>query len=174
MNLLFLKFPFLDSVLFRTLLGSAIAWLISIILPVYMFIIGLTVLVFIDLFSGISASRKRGQTVIKSSGLRRTATKLGVYFNLLVSSLVITHLVVKPYTSVHTPIFETVAFYCALAEFKSILENTGSTLNLPLLDTLLSVLPVFKVWWEKFFPPATEITEHKDNQNTEDDTKIIQ
>lgn len=128
-----------------------ITWLITFFAPTYMFMVGITVLVFIDLTTGISLSLKRGEH-ITSYGLRKTVSKIVTYYNLLIACFILSKVVIEPYMNIYIPIFETVALYGCLAEFKSILENTSIKLKLPILDMLLNSLPGFKSVFDRFFP----------------------
>lgn len=78
-------------------------------------------LIMADLFSGVLAARKRGET-INSAGLRRTVTKILVYNLAVISGF----LVEKYMISDIFPISKLIAGVISIVELKSILENLNT------------------------------------------------
>lgn len=85
--------------------------------PITWSIIGIGVLVFADVFTGIRAAKKRGER-IHSKGMSRTVGKMLYYTIAIVLSRVM-ELVFTPWL----PIAQLTSGYIAVVEFKSNLEN---------------------------------------------------
>lgn len=85
--------------------------------PITWSIIGIGVLVFADVFTGISAAKKRGER-IHSKGMSRTVGKMLYYTIAIVLSRVM-ELAFIPWL----PVAQLTAGYVAVVEFKSNMEN---------------------------------------------------
>jgi phage-related holin len=88
---------------------------------------GLFVLIFIDLISGIIKAKRAGEATT-SRGLRRTVDKASSYFSLLVSVFIMVNLFgvadsQNEYTSILFFSANGLVTGCAYIELKSILEN---------------------------------------------------
>jgi hypothetical protein len=104
---------------FKIALAALVSWLLSFIMPVMPFLVFTTVLVFADLHTGIKAAEFRGET-IRSHGLRRTVSKIVLYFIAILLSEGMKYVF-------HFPNWADVSFLVAgliaVTEFKSNLEN---------------------------------------------------
>jgi Na+/alanine symporter len=103
----------------KTLLVALVSWLLSFIMPVMPFLVFTTILVFADLHTGIKAAEFRKEE-IRSHGLRRTISKIVLYFIAILLSEGMKMVF-------HFPSWADVSFLIAgliaVTEFKSNLEN---------------------------------------------------
>lgn len=106
---------------FKTLAGVVFAvgtWLFD---PLYAeALLALFILVLVDFFTGVAASRKEGQT-IRSARIRETAKKLTAYFAMIAAA----HISETALPAMVGILDETVTGYLVATELKSILENMG-------------------------------------------------
>lgn len=100
-----------------TLLKLGIPYVFFFFAPITWSIVGIGVLVFADLFTGIRAAKKRGER-IHSKGMSRTVAKMLYYTIAIVLSRVM-ELVFIPWL----PIAQLTSGYIAIVEFKSNMEN---------------------------------------------------
>lgn len=100
-----------------TLIKLGIPYVFFFFSPITWSIIGIGVLVFADVFTGIRAAKKRGER-IHSKGMSRTVGKMLYYTIAIVLSRVM-ELVFTPWL----PIAQLTSGYIAVVEFKSNLEN---------------------------------------------------
>ena len=114
--------------------AAILGWAMSFILPIKDFLIITSVLVVLDLITGIVAAKKRNEQ-IRSRGLMRTTIKLLLYYSAILATEG-----VQVVFAEKIPITYITAFTIAVTELKSILENvdagTGSRLAKMIIDKL--------------------------------------
>ena len=92
-------------------------------------------LIFSDLFSGILAARKRGET-ISSAGLRRSITKVCVYNAAILLGFLVETIMLDGFI----PVSKIAAGLISVVEIKSILENLDTINGHPVFTTLINKL----------------------------------
>lgn len=122
-------------------------WLIAITLsiagifaPVKVLIIVSYVLIFSDLITGLIAAKKRGEwkslNDIRSSGLGRTFSKIGVCSAAICLAFLVEHFIIEDYL----PLSKLAAAAFAFKELKSILENLDVINGNPVYKSLVKKL----------------------------------
>jgi len=100
-----------------TLLKIGIPYVFFFFAPITWSIVGIGVLVFADVFTGISAAKKRGER-IRSKGMSRTVGKM-LYYTI---AIVLSRVMELAFIS-WLPVAQLTSGYIAIVEFKSNLEN---------------------------------------------------
>lgn len=108
--------------------------LVAIFAPIQHLLLTTGAMIFIDLFSGIMAARKRNEP-ITSAGLRRTLTKLFVYEAALMLAFLTEH-----YMSDILPFVKMASALISVVELKSIYENLNEISGSDLLKSLIDKL----------------------------------
>jgi uncharacterized membrane protein len=131
----------------KILYGITLSWLVQFISPLAPFLIFTTFLVLTDLYTGVKAARKRNE-VIHSKGLRRSVTKISLYFAaiLLARGMEIVFLSPKGFDFDLTYI---VAGLIALTEFKSNLENISTVTGVPFWEKITEKIPSLEDFYSK-------------------------
>jgi uncharacterized membrane protein len=103
--------------------------------PIHAVIVSVGVLVMGDLVTGVWAAYKRGEE-IKSSGLRRTLSKLVVYNIAIISGFMVQQYMIEDLV----PIVKIIAGVIGLVELKSILENANKITGVDLFKEVIARL----------------------------------
>lgn len=117
------------------ILKKILAYTLAILSPAFAIYIGLAVMVFADLFTGIWASLKRGEK-LKSKLLAKTIYKLLAYMTLLAIVAMFDHWFLVPVVG-RTIFFNCVALFLGFREFWSLIENFQHILNIPDLPAVI-------------------------------------
>lgn len=112
-------------------LSLLLGWTASLMMPVAPFIGLMGFLVFVDMFSGVKAARKRGEK-IRSRGFQRTVEKILLYF-FTILSVYGTQVIFK---IDFIPLVYVAALAICLTELKSILENVKSVTGVNIFDKI--------------------------------------
>jgi phage-related holin len=119
-------------------LKNLIVVLLAVFAPIKAMIIVTVVLVIADLITGVLAARKKGQA-ITSAGLRRTVTKIGVYFTAICLSFLVEIFMIESIL----PISKIISGLIGVVELKSLMENLnyihGSDIFKTIIDKLGSI-----------------------------------
>jgi len=111
------------------------------ILPIVPFLIMVLMLVTADFFTGIQAAKKRKE-IINSKGLRRSGTKIIMYFILILLSKGMEDVF---FQDVSVPLVYMSSAYVAYTEYISVLENveevTGLNLKSKIISHLQALIP---------------------------------
>jgi phage-related holin len=122
------------------LLEGLIAAILAVFAPIQMIIITTIILVFADLITGLVAAYKRGDfkniNDIKSSGLRRTVTKILVYLSAICLGFLVETVMLEGYLALS----KIIAGLVSIVELKSILENLDAVNGSPLFKSLIKRL----------------------------------
>lgn len=120
----------------KPLISSLWAALIGFFAPAGPLLISVGFLIFADFVTGIWAAYKKGEIITKSSGWRRTVTKMAVYNVAILSGFLLETYMLHELI----PISKIVASVIGLVELKSILENSNVILGQDLFKTVISKL----------------------------------
>jgi DNA-binding ferritin-like protein (Dps family) len=113
-----------------------IATLIGMFAPAVPLLLAVGFLIFADFATGIWAAYKRGEVITKSSGWRRSVTKIAVYnFAVLSGFIIETHMLNEV-----LPVSKIIASVIGLVELKSILENSNTILGGDLFKMVIARL----------------------------------
>lgn len=119
-------------------LSAVVAWITSFYEPILGFIVFIGFLVTADMYTGIKAARKRKE-LISSRGLSRSVEKITLYIIVITASQGMTLVFDLPFQ-----VAWFAAFYVAITEFKSLLENTKAITGVDLWQEMKSRLTSFK------------------------------
>ena len=103
-----------------TLIKLGVPYVIFFFTPITWALVGIGVLVFADVFTGIRAAKKRGER-IHSRTMGRTISKM-IFYTLAILLARVMELVFIPWL----PVAQLTSGYIALVEFKSNMENIGT------------------------------------------------
>lgn len=102
------------------------------------FVLGIIFLMFLDLYSGVRAAKKRNE-VIRSKGLWKTTIKIKEALLVMLGAYV-AQLVWFP----SIPLVYLVSSYIAITEIKSNMENFGEILGIDVWNVIQDKLPAIK------------------------------
>lgn len=108
---------------------------IAIFTPIHTLMFAVGFLVIADFVTGMIAAKKRGEE-IRSSRMRDTVTKLGLYQVFLMSAFLAETFLIGS----AIPIVKILAAIIGMTEFKSLVENMGSVLGRDLFKELIDKL----------------------------------
>ena len=135
MSVLSIFFNDSEKTKYLTLLLTYVIFFFS---PIIAILIATGVLVFTDLFTGVSAAKKRGEK-IDSKKMARSISKIIFYFTAIILSRMM-EIVFFP----QIPIANITSGYIALIEFKSNIENISSITGLDIWKALIDRIHNFK------------------------------
>lgn len=133
-----MKFKIAVATFFKAAMAMAVAYLA----PTKPLLIGIGVLIFLDLLTGIYKTlRSDGSTAISAKGFRKTADKL-VLFPVGIVAAYVLEINWLP----ELPIMRISTTWFAITELKSIFENLGRILN---IDVWAAIWPRIKEQFDK-------------------------
>lgn len=152
----------------KIILSVILGYLAHFLAPVFPFLIMVVVLVFADLFTGTKAAKKLGEYKLEkaSEGWRNTITKISHYFIaiLLSQGMVLAFKIPVDYF----PLTYIVAFYIAIVEFKSNLENISTVTGVDVWDIIKERINSFlNIKMQPVEKPGPEVIESKEQKNSE-------
>jgi len=109
--------------------------LIALFAPAKPMLLATLAMVFLDLFTGLLAARKRGEQ-ITSGGLKRTIVKMFVYEIALLIAYIVSRYMEMPFM----PIDKIVSSFIGITEMKSVFENVDEISGGDLLKNLINKL----------------------------------
>ncbi len=117
-----------------------LVYAVNFLAPITPFLVFIMVLVFADLYTGISAAKKEGiyKKLEASKGMRTTVTKIIQYFIAILLSRGM--VVAFEINTTYLPLTYIVAFYIAYVELKSNFENISRTTGIDLWQVIGSRL----------------------------------
>lgn len=125
-------YDYMETITLKGILSLVFGSLLSYIIEVKAFLIIMIILVACDLYTGIKAAQKRGE-VIKSWGLRRTTSKMTLYFIAIMLSKGME-------VAFNIPqLVYICALYVCITEFKSNLENISFVTGINIVDQVMAV-----------------------------------
>lgn len=122
---------------------TLVCWVYGFILPVRPFLLLSMLLVFADMYTGVTAARHRGEE-INSKGLRRTIRKIIGYFTAIIC-VHVCDFVFGVKSSYGFDMAFSVAALIALTELKSVLENVSAYTGIDLWKNFTDALPDIKL-----------------------------
>jgi hypothetical protein len=134
-----------------SILIKFLGWLLIFLSPIHSIMIGVGVMIFFDLITGLWASKKTGRP-ITSFGFRRTIVKSLAYQLALISSLIMETIFLQG-----MPVIRIIAGMIAITEFKSFLENIYDITGLDLWLVFLEKLQGSKIPQQTLPPKSTPV-----------------
>lgn len=132
------------------LLGKAMGWTVLVLTPIHATLMAVSMLVVVDLITGVWASMKRNEK-ITSNGIRRTISKTVAYMMAIICSFIMEQQFLKG-----IPVVQVVSGLIAITEFKSLLENLTSITGLDFWELIVN-----KVQGKKIQPTPKELKPKK-------------
>lgn len=123
---------------YNTLIGSAIGFFTSFIMPVAPFITLSIFLIFADLYSGVRVARKN-KIALTSRGFYRTVEKIGLYLFVILCAHGIETVFMIP-----IPMTYMASIAICLTEFKSLIENTSKLTGVDFTEKLKDLFNLTK------------------------------
>lgn len=120
---------------FQKILGFIFSFLSTFLVPLGPYLLAVSALVMVDLFTGIRAAKKRKEK-IKSKGLRNSVLKIRDYF----IAILLTEMMSQVFFN-DLPITYITASYIGVIEFKSNLENLAATTGTDIWKKIKQYLP---------------------------------
>jgi hypothetical protein len=136
--------------LFEPTVAKALAWISLFLAPVRATMIAVSVMVLIDLITGIWAAHRRKEK-ITSNGIRRTISKTLAYQIAIFSSFLM-----EKYFLSGIPVVKVVAGLIGTTEFKSVLENLSSITGIDFLQVVIEKFQGKKIVPEPKDPPKKD------------------
>ena len=136
------KFKLVAVAFFKLAIATCIAY----VAPAHDMLVGMGVLIFIDLITGIYKTvRVNGISSINANGLRKTADKMVIYPLGIIAGYIL-----EIYWMPELPVMRISTAWFAITEVKSILENGGSILG---IDAWGSIWPRIKEYFDNIGKP---------------------
>lgn len=127
----------------KPLLAACGVAMLDFVFPLWQFLLLTIVLVLTDLYTGTLAAKHRGET-IHSKGLRRSVTKITLYFIAILISRAMQNVFGVPFDLAYIA-----SALVAITEFKSNLENIHTVTGVDFWANFADKIPSFKDIFKK-------------------------